>query len=560
MAPGKEARYNFDLSRGGSFRLRVTPCGGTVSWRLTQRQTQTVSPVHQFIIPSKWDSISSDVTSQDNVNFNEIVTEPPVLSRGSYDPRVPPAYLLNRDESLYTNRLPESPYEGFPRRETVLVQEVGCQKMEYFSDSLPQGTLHFYAYTDQQDAVVRVFATTQASKMEEYFPKLPPRRRSIVLTNVSATEAHVEWEHSPSVHFFERRHIEYCLALSKSRMVVNFCEFSQDDYSSVQDYDTKSNRIDGYHGGIEEEKRKYTEDLTSFNEGDTDLPLLRCVKYKTNYHFAGLSPNTEYKLSLFAHNKNTGGSTSYKGLTFRTLEKNIAKRQKFALIDSELVGAYLNPSRTAFQTYEFLVSRFQREVLITVQPCTGYVRVNLFKDKKLLKRSVIGELRRFVIARVTPGFLRVKIANDDNTAKVFKIWASTHPWRDPYPRLPEDTSIKVFELSRGCRQVTLAWLASKGFLSYCLYKKMEEDDYFKRLILEDSTECRDPPSKSLIECRVHSESSSSSNDMVILNSTVHSLMPGTTYRFDLFVQPANKPVRQTLVYRTVWVKTKRKCT
>lgn len=83
---------------------------------------------------------------------------------------------------------------------------------------------------------------------------------------------------------------------------------------------------------------------------------------------------------------------------------------------------------------------------------------------------------------------------------------------------------------------------------------MEEDDYFKKLILEESDQCRGPKSDmQLVFCRrVKPET----EDDLIHNETVTDLKPSTTYRFDLF---ASKPQRQAISYRTVWVKTRGDC-
>ena len=45
----------------------------------------------------------------------------------------------------------------------------------------------------------------------------------------------------------------------------------------------------------------------------------------------------------------SGGTATYEGLSFRTLDKDRPVSRKVFLRDGEMVAAYLNPSRAAYQ-------------------------------------------------------------------------------------------------------------------------------------------------------------------------------------------------------------------
>lgn len=195
------------------------------------------------------------------------------------------------------------------------------------------------------------------------------------------------------------------------------------------------------------------------SEGKTvSKPRVNCLKYKSSYIYENLRQESKYFLSLFAINTKTGGSVAYEGASFFTRKREL---EVFTLQDGKMVASYLNPARAAFKLYQFRVKHFHRNVLLNIQPCSGTLRVQIFKDDQLIKRSLFEELKSFVFESVTPGVLKIKVSNDDNDAKIYRIWASVKTSKNPYPKMPVDTSIKVLEHSRTCHSVTLAWLLTK---------------------------------------------------------------------------------------------------
>lgn len=430
-----------------------------------------------------------------------------------------------------------------PRKESTLVREVGRESMEYVRDSMPSGNLHLYMTATENETTARVYVTTE-SKMDEFFPKLP-RKKRLNLINITTKAVTVSWDHSPSVNLYKQTEVQYCLVMSAVKYYATYCELTQEQrpssFNDQQNFrNSKSNHMQNT--------------MSSVNANSIGKPIVACTQYKTTYLFENLEPDTKYHLSLFAINTHSGGSVAFEGASFVTRIEKQFTDTVVTLRDGRMYASYLNPARASFRLYEYPVDHFRRQVVITVQPCTGYIRVNLYKDGQILRKSVFEELKTFAITNVKPGVLRIKVVNDDSDAKLYKIWASIRPSRNPYPRLPVDTSIKVLEHGRTCNSVTLAWLGSTEKHDYCLYKRMEEEEYFKQLILEESNQCQGPPAKmEKIFCRRFKVNNDS---QLIMKASVKELKPATTYRFDLY---ASKPNRQQLSYRTVWVKTKRDC-
>jgi len=292
------------------------------------------------------------------------------------------------------------------------------------------------------------------------------------------------------------------------------------------------------------------------------------------YEFRGLQPNSDYHVSLFAVNPITEGSVAFgTGASFRTesgfggsggtggtggfANQPSSKPTINLMKDAATMASYLNPTRGTFQLYEYPVKHFIRELIFHIQPCSGYIRVKIFKDGKLVRMGTTEMLKTFQLTNLKPlSSIEIKVENDDNDAKIYRIWASEFSTSDPYPKLPVDTSVKVLEHSRTCNSVTLAWLGSTEKHNYCLYKREEQVDYFKKLILEEHDSCTDPRARmDMVFCRADKVQT---DDQYIMKATVPGLKPDTTYRFDLY---AEKPGRDEnkMSYRTVWVKTKQQC-
>jgi len=114
----------------------------------------------------------------------------------------------------------------------------------------------------------------------------------------------------------------------------------------------------------------------------------------------------------------------------------------------------------------------------------------------LLSKSIFDDLKTFLVTNVQRGELKIKVINDDNETKLYKIWVSVDPLMNPYPLLPADTSVQSLEHGRTCTSVELAWLAvSPNQHQFCLYRKTEDEGYFKRLILGDRCDLAISPDK-----------------------------------------------------------------
>lgn len=173
--------------------------------------------------------------------------------------------------------------------------------------------------------------------------------------------------------------------------------------------------------------------------------------------------------------------------------------------------------------------------MFIVHACDGLVRINLFKNGKVLKRSdsfsgfrrwVSGRIRpiradlgrrqnlgmmgvksklmtqriwkihinwlisdknsdktdfRFVVTNIRNGHLRFQIVNDDDKAKTIRVWASTDSTTSPYADLPDDTSVKI--VGRSCSSTSIQFTrAHDEKVRYCVYRRKENSNFLEQLV------------------------------------------------------------------------------
>lgn len=108
------------------------------------------------------------------------------------------------------------------KKEGVLVKEVGVTQMEYFSDKMPLGILHFYITSEGNSTGARVFITS-GGRMNGFFPKLPKNNR-VQIINITTNSVSLEWDQSPSGNLFKKGDVDYCLVLSDTHEFHSYCE------------------------------------------------------------------------------------------------------------------------------------------------------------------------------------------------------------------------------------------------------------------------------------------------------------------------------------------------
>ncbi|VDM60357.1 unnamed protein product [Angiostrongylus costaricensis] len=289
-----------------------------------------------------------------------------------------------------------------------------------------------------------------------------------------------------------------------------------------------------------------------------------------------------YFITVFVRDSLRGSTSSYETLevnlrrpteTSTMMEKKVEMHSSESMFETNLLHdailetGQLFPRKGSSLDYRFIVSNnttISNKVLLIVHACEGYVRMSVLRNGNLLKRSEpFSGFRRFLVVNVHSGQLRFQVTNDDSQPKTIHLWASTEADKSPYPKLPEDTSVKV--LRRTCSTATLQWLRSADeHAEYCIYMRRENANYLEELVSKASNLCEGGLETSeLVGCYAHRgptiEAMLNNDSIGLIETTIVGLSPAKTYRFDLLATPLQRIHAQSLPYRTVWARTTNSC-
>ncbi|CAI5449008.1 unnamed protein product [Caenorhabditis angaria] len=412
----------------------------------------------------------------------------------------------------------------------LLVEKETTTRTQYFIENVP-GKLVLVLATPLA-ASVRIFITSEFEKRIEQYPELPNDSR-LAMTLDSDEEyrddvkLRVTWKIAEKIKYSE--------------------EFGRYRFCAI----------------ISQQPIEYAAQCNHFEE---NLETIRCVsKFNNSITIDNLRREKSYYVHLFLRDYRMQTSSEYEKSVVRIPAKTIVRKHRHLqkksvarnLFPGKLQSTQLENKKGSYKNYRFTVPEGNgtQTAMLIVHSCNGLVRINIYRNGQILKKSErFSGFRRFVVTNLRGGTMKIQIVNDDDSLKTVRVWASTDLSTSPYPNLPDDTSIKL--VGRTCQSVSIQWLrALDDNVKYCVYKRKESSQFIEHLVSTVDNLCDSTFESSHIVGCYKSHTSPKS----LIETTINDLDPFSTYRFDLLATPINRPMAQPLPYRTIWVRTNLSC-
>ncbi|KAI6175989.1 NDNF-C domain-containing protein [Aphelenchoides bicaudatus] len=509
-------------SRKQPLHIYITPCNKPVHWNLR-------IPNHYALEPS---------IHPLSKHFNKVLHM-----------RIPP--LIEFTEDLHSRE-----------KLVLLAGEENNERMKFFTHSVDADYLVLNMSSNRQTSA-KVFATTLESQINAFYPRLP-KDTSVTFSinrskiNNELFDLNLEWPVPDYLTGEKAKEYRFCVLVSKHQPQYSICE-----------------------------------------ESSEDLESMHCVPSNmSKLILSGLESSERYYVTLFIHSLVSGASSAYTPIEFRTptnpsrtespkpstsaSESKVGKRKLFQkqpvkTFDLQFQLQQLNDAALMKHQVEFSSNnnylyrlpstvRETKNVELVLQTCNGYVRLAIYKNGELLRKTgdFIG-LERFLIAGVAPGDqLRIQILNDDKSAVQYWIWCGADYKLSPFVDMPIDRTIRV--MKRYCNHIVLQFSRASNDdnnIRYCIHEKETAEDYFRDIINEPARMCwSELPIGRQAVCFRQNETEPITQyypqDSQAMQFTITSLKPSTTYRLDVSAQN-NQKNSQPVAFRTLFVRTKDHC-
>ncbi|KAI6220111.1 Protein NDNF [Aphelenchoides fujianensis] len=448
--------------------------------------------------------------------------------------------------------LPEAPQQR--ERLVLLAGEENEKRMTFYANAIEADRVVLNVSSSHHTSV-KVFATTSKAELDAVYPALPENTTvSFVLgenEEDGTAEVELSWTAAPMPKDSVKH--RYCVLISHEQPQYAICEENE------------------------------------------DLDSIHCVDSKqTKMRVRGLRPGQRYYATVHVHNQQSGGSSAFHPVEFRTATRaSTLPAAHSAESDMSLAGTIheiedgvlmkhtVSGPKGQANDYKYVEAEgatADGKLLLIVHACNGYVRVAIYKNDALLQRTddFVG-LRQFAIVRAKGDRLRVSVINDDQRAPVdYRIYASEKWERTPFAQLPDDRSIRA--VARGCDSVVLRWLRAEDDrnVRYCVHRKIRlitasfhetRPDYFAELVRERTAMCwAEMPVGRTAVCLHANESEPVGGPRFPsalagppLQTTLRGLQPATTYRLDVSAQRVDAVNSQPLAFRPLFVRTRDHC-
>ncbi len=435
------------------------------------------------------------------------------------------------------------------RTSDVLQTYVGNDVASFMTADSTAGVYVLQLQTTDRDSTVRMYATTTPHSDHAY-PELPTDP-AVMVEHVSRYNIEVAWKPSPTdtVH---GQDVEYCLAINTEHNFATHCAAL-----GIIEGDTPPTAPPNAGFGFSWEREREEKDIattTTSTEPDADPAetFHTCIGHKTSYSINNLRPDKKYFVDVFvAHNNR---STAYKGVSVQT-KPNI---KKISLKKGKVLTTFIKKNKGG-KLFQYRLRRSRDEITVVVQPCFGELRVEVSLEGNILERRIVRNINKLVFKNATKGIYLIDISTQYRQSAYFKLVVSRRQSRIPYPTLPKDITIKVFDNKRTCRSLTVAWLGSEHKYQYCLYaKELKETDNPLNRILSSWNRCIDQSVRKKSEKIMCRNVRFKDKNRAVITEQIRGLKKNTKYIIDVYVSKTGGR-GETLSYQSATVTTKKSC-
>lgn len=448
---------------------------------------------------------------------------------------------------------------------TDLYSYKGNDVESYLASNSPSGLYRLELISTEKDTNFKIYATTTPDSDQPY-PELPYDPR-VDVTSLGRTTVTLAWKPSPTISQL-RQPVQYCVIINKEHNFKSLCaveaKLNADDAFMTApkpglDFSPFDFAYFGFtsdHGPHRERKNRAKPvtprlSLHTARARKVDLQQI-CIGNKNIFTVSGLKPDTQYYFDIFAVNTNSNMSTAYVGTFAKTKEE--AKQKTMELKDGKVTDVFVKRKGVKFLRFSPVSSH--QKVMLYVHSCLDAVQIQVRRDGKLMLSQNMEGVRQFQLRGKPKAKYLIRLKGSKRGASMLKILATNRPNKQPFPSLPEDTRIKVFDKLRTCSSVTVAWLGTQDRNKFCVYRKLVENNYSEEQKKREQNQCIGPDTRKKSEKVVCKYFHSHILQKAVTTETIRGLQPGKSYLLDVYVIGHGG---HSVKYQSKLVKTRRSC-